>query len=119
MALKATAEATGGAYGLIESTIAPGASPPLHLHRREDEAFYVIEGEITFHYDGEDFAAGPGTFVFLPRDVPHTFVVEGDTPARVSTLISPRVVVSGSSWKPAGSLNPRACRQPARRTSTA
>jgi quercetin dioxygenase-like cupin family protein len=89
MELKATAETTDGAYGLVESTIAPGASPPLHIHRREDEAFYVLEGEMTFHYDGEDYPAGPGTFVFLPRDVPHTFVVEGDRPARVLTLMSP------------------------------
>jgi quercetin dioxygenase-like cupin family protein len=71
MVLKATAETTDGAYGLVESTIAPGASPPLHIHRREDEAFYVLEGELTFRYDGEDHAAGSGTFVFLPRDVPH------------------------------------------------
>ena len=89
MTLKATAETTGGAYGLIESVIPPGASPPLHIHRREDEAFYVIEGEITFRSGDRDAAAGPGTFIFLPRDVPHTFVVEGDTPARVLTLISP------------------------------
>ncbi len=89
MTLKATAERTGGAYGLIESVIPAGASPPLHIHRREDEAFYVIEGEMTFRYGDEDVAAGPGTFIFLPRDVPHTFVVEGDTPARVLTLISP------------------------------
>lgn len=45
MVLKATAETTGGAYGLVESTIAPGASPPLRIHRREDEAFYVLEGD--------------------------------------------------------------------------
>jgi quercetin dioxygenase-like cupin family protein len=83
------ADTTDGAYGLVESTIAPGASPPLHVHRREDEAFYVLEGEMTFRHDGEDHPAGPGTFVFLPRDVPHTFVVEGGTPARVLTLISP------------------------------
>ena len=89
MTLKATAESTGGAYGLLESVIAPGASPPLHVHHLEDEAFFVIEGELTFRYDDRDIAAGPGTFIFLPREVPHTFVVEGYTPARVLTLMSP------------------------------
>jgi quercetin dioxygenase-like cupin family protein len=89
MTLKATAELTGGAYGLVESWIAAGASPPLHVHRREDEAFYVLAGELTIRCGDETFAAGPGSFTFLPRDVPHTFVVEGDEPAHVLTLLSP------------------------------
>ena len=89
MTVKATAEMTGGAYGLVESWIAAGASPPLHVHRREDEAFWVLEGRVRFRCGGEDIAAGPGSFVFLPRDVPHTFVVEGDENAHVLTLLTP------------------------------
>ncbi|HJZ62055.1 MAG TPA: quercetin 2,3-dioxygenase [Miltoncostaeaceae bacterium] len=89
MTLKATAETTGGAYGLLESLIRPGFSPPLHVHHREEEAFWVLEGEVTFRYGDRTIAGGPGTFVLLPRDVPHTFVVEGDTPARLLTLLSP------------------------------
>jgi quercetin dioxygenase-like cupin family protein len=89
MTLKATAETTGGAYGLLESLIRPGFSPPLHVHHREEEAFWVLEGEVTFQSGERTFAAGPGSFVFLPRDVPHTFVVEGDAHARLLTLISP------------------------------
>jgi quercetin dioxygenase-like cupin family protein len=87
--IKATAESTGGAYGLVESLIPPGASPPLHIHRGEDEAFYVLEGELTMRFGEDTFRAGPGSYVFLPRDIPHTFVVEGDTPARMLTIISP------------------------------
>jgi quercetin dioxygenase-like cupin family protein len=89
IAMKATAESTGGAFGLFESLIAPGSSPPLHVHHREDESFYVLEGTVTFRYADQTITGGPGTFVFLPRDVPHTFVVEGDTPARMLTLINP------------------------------
>jgi hypothetical protein len=71
MTMKATAEMTNGAFGLLESLIVPGFSPPLHVHQREDESFYVLEGELTM------------------RGVPHTFVVEGDRPARMLTLITP------------------------------
>jgi mannose-6-phosphate isomerase-like protein (cupin superfamily) len=89
MTIKATAESTGGAYGLVESLVAPGFSPPLHVHHREDEAFWVLEGELSMRCGDRTFRARPGSFVFLPRDVPHTFVVEGDTPARMLTLLTP------------------------------
>jgi mannose-6-phosphate isomerase-like protein (cupin superfamily) len=89
MTVKATAATTGGAYGLVESLIAPGFSPPLHVHHREDEAFYVLDGELTMRCGDRSFRAAAGSFVFLPRDVPHTFVVEGNRPARMLTLLSP------------------------------
>ena len=89
MTVKATAEMTGGAFGLVESWVAPGSSPPLHVHHREDEAFWVLEGELTFRCGDRTFSAGPGSFTFLPRDVPHTFVVEGEAPAHVLTLLTP------------------------------
>jgi mannose-6-phosphate isomerase-like protein (cupin superfamily) len=89
MTVKATSQTTGGAYGLIESWIAPGFSPPLHVHHREDESFWVLAGEMSMRCGDRTFRAGPGSFVFLPRDVPHTFVVEGDAPARMLTLLTP------------------------------
>jgi len=89
MNVKATAATTGGAFGLVESVIAPGFSPPLHVHHKEDEAFYVLEGEVTMQCGDRRFRATAGAFVFLPRDVPHTFVVEGDRPARMLTLLTP------------------------------
>jgi len=89
MTIKATAETTGGLFGLVESSIAPGASPPLHIHRREDEAFWVLAGRVTFRTGDETIEAGPGSFVFLPRDVPHTFRVEEEEPARMLTLLTP------------------------------
>lgn len=89
MTMKATAATTNGAFGLLESHIAPGFSPPLHIHHREDESFYVLEGTMTMRCGDRTFEATAGAFVFLPRGVPHTFVVEGDTPARMLTLITP------------------------------
>ena len=89
MAVKATAESTGGAFGLVESLIAPGFSPPMHVHHREDESFYVLDGEVTMQCGDKRFRASAGAFVFLPRGVPHTFVVEGDRPARMLTLLTP------------------------------
>jgi mannose-6-phosphate isomerase-like protein (cupin superfamily) len=89
MTIKATSASTGGAFGLVESLVAPGFSPPLHVHHREDESFWVLEGEVTMRCGDRTFRAGPGAFVFLPRDVPHTFVVEGDAPARMLTLLTP------------------------------
>ena len=89
MTMKATADMTGGAFGLVESLIAPGFSPPLHVHQREDESFYVLEGELTMRCGDRVFEATAGAFVFLPRGVPHTFVVEGGKPARMLTLMTP------------------------------
>ena len=89
LTIKATADTTGGAFGLFESLIAPGFSPPLHVHHREDESFWVLEGELTMRCGDQTFRAGPGAFVFLPRNVPHSFVVEGDRPVRMLTLLTP------------------------------
>ena len=89
MEIKATAASTGGAYGLVESWVAAGHSPPLHVHHREDEAFFVLAGRVRFAAGGREIVAGPGSYVFLPRGVPHTFIVEGEQDAHMLTLISP------------------------------
>ena len=87
--VKATAEQTGGAFGLWEAVAAPGSSPPMHIHHAQDESFYVLEGAITVFCGEQTITGGPGSFVFLPRGVPHTFVVEGDQPARFIGLSTP------------------------------
>jgi quercetin dioxygenase-like cupin family protein len=89
MTIKATAAQTNGGFGLLESLIRAGSSPPLHVHRREDESFYVLEGQVRFKVGDEEILAGPGSFVFAPRDIPHTFRVEGGEDARVLTLLTP------------------------------
>jgi mannose-6-phosphate isomerase-like protein (cupin superfamily) len=89
MTLKATAETTGGAFGLVEAVGPAGSSPPLHVHHREDEAFWLLEGTLTVRCGDRTFTAEPGSFTFLPRGVPHTFVVEGDKPARLLSICVP------------------------------
>jgi len=85
----ATAAQTAGAYGLIEHVAPPGAGSPWHLHHAEDESFYVVEGTMTIFIGDERISAGPGTYVFGPRGIPHGFRVEGDQPARYLVLATP------------------------------
>src|SRR4029079_6003504 len=89
MTVKASAEAAGGAFRLLRSFVRAGSSPPLHVHHREDESFWVLAGRVRFRAGDEEFGGGPGSFVFLPRDVPHAFIVEGDEDAHMLTLLTP------------------------------
>jgi quercetin dioxygenase-like cupin family protein len=73
--VKASAETTGGRVAVIEHLAPQGAGSPLHVHRREDEWFYVTDGEVTFWVGGTVIEARAGSFVYGPRDVPHTFQV--------------------------------------------
>lgn len=84
-----TGEQTGGHYAMFEATVLPGGGPPPHIHRNEDEAFYVIEGEITFFSGEERFLAGPGTTVNMPIGNPHAFKNETDRPAKMIISYSP------------------------------
>lgn len=88
---KATGEQTGGTLGLIEHLVPPGAGSPWHVHHNEDESFYVLEGEILFIVGEEQqrITAGPGTFVFGPRNVPHGFRNDGSAPARMLLQVTP------------------------------
>lgn len=76
--VKASAETTAGRVAVIEHRSPRGSGSPLHVHSREDEWFYVIDGELTFWVGGEVTVAPAGTFVYGPRDVPHTFLVSSD-----------------------------------------
>jgi quercetin dioxygenase-like cupin family protein len=73
--IKADAATTGGRLAVIEFLWPFGGGSPLHVHHEEDEWFYVIEGELTLWVGGETIVAPAGSFVYGPRDVPHTFVV--------------------------------------------
>jgi quercetin dioxygenase-like cupin family protein len=86
--IKATGKETGGLYSIVEVLEPQGAQAPLHLHRKEDEAFWVLEGEMTFHIGEETIKARPGSFVFGPKDVPHTYTVDSG-PAKLLFLLSP------------------------------
>ena len=88
--IRSKAETTNGAFGLIEHWEMPvGFGSPYHTHHREDEAFYVLEGEVGFVCDGKWLKAGPGTFVYGPREIPHGFKVIGSSPARMLVMCTP------------------------------
>lgn len=89
MARKAGAEETQGGFGLIEQELPAGFTPPPHTHHAEDEAFYVLDGAITFRCGDHTLEAATGAFVFLPRDVAHGFTVAEAGPARVLQLNTP------------------------------
>jgi quercetin dioxygenase-like cupin family protein len=79
MEIKARAEDTGRALGLVAGTFfQQGYGPPLHVHSREDEAIYVLEGQIRIRVGDDEVVAGPGAWVWQPRGVPHTFTVESE-----------------------------------------
>ena len=73
--IKASGEGTDGRATVIEVLGPRGSGSPLHVHRREDEWFYVLEGSLAFWAGGRTFEAEAGSFVYGPRDVPHTFAV--------------------------------------------
>ena len=73
--IKASSETTGGRVAVIEHLAPQGMGSPLHVHRNEDEWFYVLEGELTFWVNGQIIRADAGSFVYGPRNVPHTFTV--------------------------------------------
>jgi quercetin dioxygenase-like cupin family protein len=87
--VKATGEQTGGAFGLIEHVAPPGSGSPYHVHHAEEEIFYVLEGEVTFFSGDDKFTGTGGSYVFLPRDIPHGFKVTGDKPARYLVMTIP------------------------------
>jgi len=63
--------------------------PPEHSHKAEDDAFYILEGELTFGVEGEEVVAGPGTFVLVPPGVEHTFANDGDAVVRMVNVHAP------------------------------
>jgi quercetin dioxygenase-like cupin family protein len=76
--IKASTESTGGRVAVIEHLAPQGHGSPLHLHTREDEWFYVLDGELTFWVDGQVSVAPAGSFVYGPKGLPHTFIVSSE-----------------------------------------
>ncbi len=104
--VKAAGEATNGRFAVIEHLAPQDWSPPLHVHRRKDEWFYVLEGELTFWIDGRVIAAPAGSFVYGPRNIPHTLVVASPT-ARFLVVVEPAGFENfmRALARPAGSLS--------------
>ncbi|MEY4198446.1 MAG: Quercetin 2,3-dioxygenase [Verrucomicrobiota bacterium] len=105
----ATGDQTGGAYALCEARVLPGGGPPPHIHHREDESFFVLEGEITFQLAGKKVVAKAGSFIQGPRGIPHAFKNESTVPARMLILCRRQASRSSSP------SSPRRCRPSIRR----
>jgi quercetin dioxygenase-like cupin family protein len=86
--IKATAADTGGQMTIVEVTEHPGAEAPLHVHHRDDEGFWILEGEVTFEVGDQTIEATAGDYVFGPRDIPHRFTV-GDRGCRMLFILVP------------------------------
>jgi mannose-6-phosphate isomerase-like protein (cupin superfamily) len=74
-------------FGIIE--IAPGRELEAHVHPDEDDAFYIVEGEMTFSFGGQQVTAPPGTFVLVPPGVGHGFRNDGTRPVRMLNIHAP------------------------------
>jgi quercetin dioxygenase-like cupin family protein len=89
LTFKARGEQTNGALTAFENVIPCGQGPPLHTHANEDESWYVLAGELRFKLDGDIRRAPAGSFVFVPRGVPHCFQNIGTEPARILVMFTP------------------------------
>jgi quercetin dioxygenase-like cupin family protein len=84
-----TGEQTGGAYFAMEAFVPPGGGPPPHIHRNEDETFYIVEGTCDFLLGDERITAGVGDFINIPRGAVHCFHNSGDADARLILTFTP------------------------------
>jgi len=87
--MKATGATTLGQLAVMESTYPAGLSVHEHVHDGEDEMFYVLSGEVSISCEADNWKVGPGSFVFVPRDCRHGFVVTSAEPARALVITGP------------------------------
>jgi mannose-6-phosphate isomerase-like protein (cupin superfamily) len=112
--VKASAADTGGQYTLVEITAPAGLQAPLHVHYREDEGFYVLEGSVTIQVGDDTVELGPGQHAFGPRNIPHRFTVGPDgahmlwvlTPGGFENLIEEASVPAAAPTVPPASVLP-------------
>jgi quercetin dioxygenase-like cupin family protein len=86
--IRATGADTGGQMTIVEMTEPPGSDAPLHVHHREDEAFWILEGSATFQVGDATIEARAGDYLFGPRDIPHKYTV-GDAGCRMLFICTP------------------------------
>ncbi|MGB5380014.1 MAG: cupin domain-containing protein [Acidimicrobiia bacterium] len=87
--IKADTDTTGGSFTFLENVIGPRQGPPQHIHRREDEMWYVLDGNFRFIADDALFDAPEGAFVFVPRGTAHCFQNLEDRPSRILVMFTP------------------------------
>ena len=86
--IKASARDTGGQMTIVEVTEPPGTEAPLHVHHNEDEAFWVLDGDVTLEIGGNTIEAHAGDYAFGPRDIPHRYTV-GEAGCRMLFILTP------------------------------
>ena len=79
----ATGDQTDGGYFLVEAIVPPGGGPPLHIQTREEEAFYILEGQLSFYGAEGEVVAGPGTYLNIPKGAKHRFRNNGNETAKM------------------------------------
>jgi quercetin dioxygenase-like cupin family protein len=87
--VKVSSQDSGGAFSLLDNVNPVGTYLPPHIHTREDETFYILEGEVEFQIGEQILRGGPGDTIFAPRNIPHAFKVTSDTPLRLLVLATP------------------------------
>src|ERR1700676_3160476 len=85
----ATGDDTDGKYAMWEAIVPPGGGPPPHVHSREEEGFYILEGEITIQFGDKWIVATAGMFANMPVGTPHSFKNESDRPAKMLISVAP------------------------------
>jgi quercetin dioxygenase-like cupin family protein len=88
VAVKLTGAETGGSLAQVETQDPRGTATPLHVHHNEEEAFYVLDGEVTLVADGDRIELARGDFALVPRGVPHAYLVRSEQ-ARMLVTFSP------------------------------
>ncbi len=86
--IKTTAAETGGQLTIIDITNPPGWEAPLHVHHRDDEGFWILEGSATIEVGDTTLEVGAGDYAFGPRDIPHRYTV-GDAGCRMLFIMVP------------------------------
>jgi len=89
LTLKVVGTDTSGAFAVLEEITPPQGGPPPHMHSREDETFYVLEGELEFRVSDRTLLATAGSVIYGPRGILHTFKNVGTTPSRILVLVTP------------------------------
>jgi mannose-6-phosphate isomerase-like protein (cupin superfamily) len=89
VAIQISGRDTAGDFAQYESLVQPGGGPPPHIHLREDETFYVLEGEFDIVCGEETIQAKPGDYAYAPKGALHTFKNTGTTPGRILTTSCP------------------------------
>ena len=86
---KATGKQTNGAFTMVDQIIQPENGPPPHIHRREDEAFYVLEGRFSFLCGDKESVLETGAFAYIPKGTLHTFKNIDTKPGKLLVMITP------------------------------